>query len=221
MGSIAGMTMSDIAGKVQKSDGSDSARPTLDKINFKNRRHAPAKSARPFNVECAPSMSGPRETVWARAGLKIRDCRHWRGGAYKYLVLIAIHSQIFSYTFPISTTCLRLILSRVVRFKSLIARSSHVAFECPRFPTHSIPLPLVLASTSRAVLLRPTGVQAVSLGPFALYFDRDRRRQGHLSCKFTATTAEKRVPIDFSRGKCARSCSSSCCGSKREKIFLF
>ena len=58
----------------------DSARPTLDKINLKNRQHAPAKSARPFNVECAPSMSAPRGTVWAGAGLKIRDCRHWRGG---------------------------------------------------------------------------------------------------------------------------------------------
>ena len=134
----------------------DSARPTLDKINLKNRQHAPAKSARPFNVECAPSMSGPRETVWARAGLKIRDCRHWRGGACKYLVLIAIHSQIFLYTFPISTTCLRLILSMVVRFKSLIARSSHVAFECPRFPTHSIPLPLV--DVSRRGLQCSSGV---------------------------------------------------------------
>ena len=60
MGSIAGMTMSDIAGKVQKSDGSDSARPTLDKINLKNRQHAPAKSARPFNVECAPFNVGAR-----------------------------------------------------------------------------------------------------------------------------------------------------------------
>ena len=128
------------------------------------------------------------------------------GGAYKYLVLIAIHSHISPYTFPISTACLRLILSRVVRVK----------------PLHCAPIPRCLAMAALALdgpaqrgqghvgkyrgspmecrgLLRPTGVQAVSLGPLALYFDRDRCHQGHLSCKFTATTAQKQIPIDFSR----------------------
>ena len=184
----------------------DSARPTLDKIYFKNRQHAPAKSARPFNVECAPSMSAPRGTVWAGAGLKIRDCRHWRGGRIQV-------PRADSHPFPylpmhipdMVLACLRLILSRVVRFKS----------------RHCALIPACLAMAALALdgpaqrgqghsgqyrgspmecrgLLRPTGVQAVSLGPLALYFDRDRCHQGHLSCKFTATAAQKRTPYDFS-----------------------
>ena len=146
MGSIASMTMLDIVGKVQKSDGS----------SLRSELH----------------------------GGTLTGCRR-----------------------PLKDS------ARPVRFKSL-----HCAL---------IPLPSPSCSPPPGSpmqfrgLLRPTGVQAVSLGLFALHFDWDWCHQGQSRCKFTATTAPKAIPNDFSRGKCARSCPSSCCGSKREKMFLF
>ena len=184
----------------------DSARPTLDKINLKNRQHAPAKSARPFNVECAPSMSAPRGTVWAGAGLKIRDCRHWRGGRiqvpradshpFPYLPIhIPDKYRVFEVNFVEGCSFQIVSLALIPACLAMAA----LALDGPAQRGQGHNGQYRGSPMECRGLLRPTGVQAVSLGPLALYFDRDRCHQGRLSCKFTATTAPKRIPNDFSQ----------------------